>query len=266
VVGKGDARLEVGTAPNFVITLSFGSSPTVKNDPIVTLRYTGADLYMNQPHYPSYKNLDQFIDVEQLKALDGFITERIQQRLAAARDIQFYTGPFVLDADTPTVPGSRMIYLSRSREQDNYYDLDRTEVWEPSEEAAEFAPLMNFIAGLPFKATGRMLIIYDDSGRAVSAHQDHDSPDLCHEFIWFRTNLSKPFYMLNPNTGEKLYVESHAAWFDTVNQFHGADATGGLSFSIRVDGIFSDEFRSQIPFIEGQRAAAPALWASAQIT
>ncbi|HEX8551978.1 MAG TPA: hypothetical protein VF681_10545 [Abditibacteriaceae bacterium] len=216
---------------------------------------------MSQSLYPTYKDLDPFIDVEKLKALDGFITERIQQRLVAARDAQFYTGPFVLDSATPTVPGSRMIYLAQSVKADDYYDLDRTDLWEPTEEAREFAPLMDFIATLPFKATGRMLIIYDDSGRAVSAHQDHNDQDLCHEFIWFRTNLGKPFYMLNPDTGEKLYVASHAAWFDTVNQFHGADATGGFSFSIRVDGKFTDEFRDKIPFPPDNRASAAALWA-----
>lgn len=88
---------------------------------------------------------------------------------------------------------------------------------------------MSFIATLPFEATGRIIIMYDDSGRAVSAHRDHDSVDLCPEFLWFRTNLEKPFYMLNPTTGEKRYVASHAAWFDTVYQYHGADATGALS-------------------------------------
>ena len=216
---------------------------------------------MIEVSYPCYKDLDPFIDVERLRSLDGFLTQRIQARLSSARDIAFYTGPFLLDASAPHVPGSRMVYLSKSREPENYYDLDRTDLWEPSEEAAEFAPLMDFIATLPFKATGRMLIMYDDSGRAVSAHKDHDSQELCHEFIWFRTSLAKPFYMLNPETGEKLYVTSHSAWFDTVNQFHGADANGGLSFSIRVDGVFTDEFRSLIPFPEANRAAAPALWA-----
>jgi hypothetical protein len=213
--------------------------------------------------YPSYKNLDPFIDVEQLKALDEFITERLQQRLAEAQDRQFYTGPFLLDAEAPDRPGSRMVYLSRSREPENYYDLDRTSLWEPTPDAEEFAPLMDFIATLPFAATARMLIMYDGSGRAVSAHKDHDSPELCHEFIWFRTNRRKPFYMLDPETGEKLVVASHAAWFDTVNQFHGADASGGLSFSIRVDGVFSDALRAQIPFPIENRAAAPTLWANA---
>ena len=221
---------------------------------------------MTAAFYPSYKDLDPFMDVERLQSLDGFIAERIEARLAAARDIEFYTGPFLLDDQSPHVPGSRMVYLSRSKVPDDYYNLDRTELWEPSEEAEEFAPLMDFIATLPFKATGRMLIMYDDSGRAVSAHKDHDSQDLCHEFIWFRTNFAKPFYMLNPETGEKLYVASHSAWFDTVNQYHGADANGGLSISIRVDGIFTDEFRRQIPFPAQNRAAAPALWACAGST
>jgi hypothetical protein len=218
---------------------------------------------MSQINYPSYKDIDPFIDVERLKALDGFITERLHRRLSAAQDRQFYTGPFLLDADAPDRPGSRMIELSQSREAENYYDLDRTDIWEPTPDASEFAPLMAFIETLPFEAAGRILIMYDPDGRAVSAHKDHDSIELCHEFIWMRTNLSKPFYMLDPDTGERCYVAGHAAWFDTVNQFHGADASGALSFSIRVDGVFSDDFRQRIPFPEQNRAAAPSIWANA---
>jgi hypothetical protein len=211
--------------------------------------------------YPSYCDLDAYIDVPRLRSLDEYVKERILRRLSAERDLAFYTGPFLLDGETGRLPGSRLIYLSKSRGAENYYDLDRTELWEPGADAEEFSELMRFIDTLPFKARGRMIIMYDDSGRAVTAHRDHDSADLCHEFIWFRTSLDKPFYMLNPVSGERRHVRSHAAWFDTVNQYHGADATGGLSFSIRVDGIFSDEFRSRIPFPRQNRAAAPALWA-----
>ena len=212
--------------------------------------------------YPSYVDLDPFIDVAQLKSLNLYIRERLERRLAGARDLAFYTGPFLLDGRQPHLPGSRLVYLTRSVGPENYYDLDRTDLWAPSEDAEEFAELTAFIATLPFQATGRIIIMYDDSGRAVSAHRDHESADLCHEFIWFRTNFAKPFYMLEPKTGEKLYVASHSAWFDTVNQFHGADAASGLSFSIRVDGRFSDSFRRRIPVPERGRAAAPALWAS----
>jgi hypothetical protein len=219
-----------------------------------------------QALYPSYVDLDPYLDVARLKSLDSYIRDRLQRRMDRARDLQFYTGPFLLDGRSPDRPGPRMVYLahsSRGHGLEAYYDLDDTEVWQPSAEAAEFSELMDFLATLPFAATGRMLIIYDDSGREVPAHRDHDSQELCHEFIWLRTNFDKPFYMLDPATREKRYVSSHSAWFDTVNQFHGADATGGLSFSIRVDGRFSDDFRRAIPFPAAGRSAAPALWAGA---
>ena len=217
-----------------------------------------------RPPYPSYVDLDPFIDVAGLKALDGYVRERLERRIARPEDLRFYTGPFLLKDDTPAVPGAQMVYLSRSSQPEDYYDLDRTDLWQPTEAAEEFAELMAFIDTLPFKARGRMLIIYDPEGRAVSAHRDHDSQDLCHEFIWFRTNLDKPFFMLNPDSGERQDVRGHAAWFDTVNQYHGADATGSLAWSIRVDGIFDDAFRARIPFPNRSRSRSPSIWAAAQ--
>jgi hypothetical protein len=212
--------------------------------------------------YPCYKSFDEFIDVERLKSLDGYIIERIKQHIQAQKDIQFYTGPFRLKDSGPDRPGSRMIYLAQSKVPDNYFDLDKTELWERTPDADEFFWLMDFIGSLPFKATARMLIMYDDVARPVTPHRDHTSTDICHEFIWFRTNMNKPFYMFNHHTGEKKYVESYSAWFDTVNQFHGTDPGEGLTFSIRVDGIFTDEFRKRIPTPASNRASTPALWAS----
>ncbi|HEX9931772.1 MAG TPA: hypothetical protein VGB08_02910 [Allosphingosinicella sp.] len=214
--------------------------------------------------YPSYMDLDPWIDVAWLKSLDGFVTERLMERLDAAGDLAFYTGPFLLSDAAPRLPGSRMVSLTAGGNED-YYALGQADVWRPTAEAKAFAPLMEFIATLPFEATGRMIIMYDFDGRAVPAHRDHESAELCHEFVWFRTNFSKRFYMLNPETGEKRYVSSHSAWFDTVNQYHGADAARGLSFSIRVDGRFSDDFRRQIPDAAANPASAPALWAAAVV-
>lgn len=213
--------------------------------------------------YPCYKSMDEFIDVERLKALDGYISERIERHIRAQSDIKFYTGPYRLKDSAPDRPGSRMIYLAQSNQPDSYFDLDRAEVWQPTEATAEFALLMDFISTLPFKSTGRMLIMYDDMYRPVPAHRDHAETAMCHDFLWFRTNLKKPFYMLNHKTGEKKYVESFSAWFDTVNQFHGSDPCDGLSFSIRVDGRFTDEFKERIPMPEYNLASRPALWACA---
>jgi hypothetical protein len=211
--------------------------------------------------YPSYKSFDEFIDVGALKVLDAYLAERIARHAAAQDDLKFYTGPFKLQASLPDRPGSRMIYLAQSCLPDSYFDLDRTAQWEPAPAAGEFSLLMDFIATLPFKATGRMLIMYDDVERPVPAHRDHTDADTCHEFVWFRSNLNKPFYVLDHRTGVKRYVESYSAWFDTVNQFHGSDAGRGLTFSIRVDGLFTDEFKARIPLPAVNPASTPSLWA-----
>jgi hypothetical protein len=211
--------------------------------------------------YPSYVDLDPFLDVARLRDLDGYIRERLEHRIAAERDRLFYTGPFVLQPDAPTLPGSRMVALTRSERPDDYYDLDRTALWHPTREAEEFGELMDFLASLPFAAIGRVLILYDPKGRAVTAHRDHDSTDVCHEFIWLRTNRDKPFYMLDPATGERRYVEGYAAWFDTVNQYHGADAAPDLAWSLRVDGRFNDALRTVMPQAAANPASRAALWA-----
>ena len=214
------------------------------------------------PVYPSYKSLDEFIDLEALRALDPFLIERIQHHINAEKD-DFFLNQHRLDANTPYQPGVREIWLSRTLPGTpyDYLDLDKPKLWQRTPEADEFAPLMTFIDTLPFKATGRILIIYDNGGNEVPAHRDHLDAETCHEFIWLRTNFDKSLYMLDPETGERLHVDSHSAWFDSVNQFHGADASKGLSFSIRVDGIFSDDFRSKIPFPPTNRSAAPSIWA-----
>ncbi|MBV9214866.1 MAG: hypothetical protein JO053_01720 [Acidobacteria bacterium] len=212
--------------------------------------------------YPSYKSFDDLIDVQRLRSLDGYITQRLRRRLKTDQDMKFYTGPYTLAGTQPGRPGSRMVYLARSSAPDSYFDLDKTELWQPTPDADEFAMLMEFIRTLPFRSTGRILIMYDDVPRSVTPHRDHVETEICHEFLWFRTNLRKPFFMLNPATGEKKYVSTYSAWFDSVNQFHGSDACDGLSFSIRVDGHFTDEFRQMIPRPERNAASTPSYWAA----
>jgi hypothetical protein len=210
--------------------------------------------------YPCYKSFDEFIDVERLKSLNKYLTEKINKRINAELDYRFMN-TFRLNAAAPEMPGQSVVFLSESIRPFYYYDLDKPELWKRTKAAEEFSELMEFIETLPFKATARMIVMYDFVPRAVPAHRDHIESEFCSDFIWFRTNLKKPFYMLNNKTGEKAYVEGYSAWFDSVNQFHGADACEGLSFSMRVDGQFTDEFKKRIPKPAFNQSSAPALWA-----
>ena len=213
--------------------------------------------------YPCYKSLDEFIDVERLTSLDGYITERIRRHISARQD-SYFLNQHRLDPSAPYAPGVREIWLTRTPPGTpyDYLDLDKPGLWSPTEAAEEFSELTDFLATLPFKATGRALVIYDGTGAATPAHRDHLNTDVCHHFVWLRTNRRKPFYVLNHETGEKLYVDSYSAWFDTVNQFHASDGGEGLTFSVRVDGTFTDEFLRLIPKPASNPASTPALWAS----
>lgn len=214
--------------------------------------------------YPSYKSLDGLLDVERLRSLDEVVTATIQKYIETEKG-SYFRNLYRLSADTPYEPGVREVWLSKTSEDApwQYLDMvDKTDLWQVTEAARDFPELMSFIDTLPFERRGRMLIIYDDGGREVPAHRDHMEPEVCNEFIWFRTNLNKPFYMFNPETGEKKFVDSYTCWFDAVNQYHGTDACDALSVSIRVDGVFTDEFRRSIPRPAFNAASMPALWAA----
>src|SRR5687768_10958161 len=124
--------------------------------------------------YPCYKSFDQIIDVETLKALDAELADCIRRYASRVRP-NYFLNEHRLDAQSPHQPGVREIWLSRTKPgvAYDYLDLDKPELWERTRDARDFASLMDFIETLPFKATGRMLIIYDDAGNVVPAHRDH---------------------------------------------------------------------------------------------
>lgn len=220
--------------------------------------------YRMENLYPSYRSFDEFIDIEQLRSLDSYITRKIRRHIHDGTASTFFVNQHVLDATAPYRPGVREIWLKRTLPGTpyDYLDIDRTELWQVTPDATDFTLLMDFIETLPFESTGRILLIYDDSGNSVPAHRDHEQTNLCHDFVWFRTNRRKPFYVLNQHTGERLFIEGYSAWFDTVNQYHGSDAADGLNFSIRVDGHFTNAFKDRIPYGGDNAAATPALWAA----
>ena len=212
--------------------------------------------------YPSFKSFDGLIDLHHLRSLDSYLTQRIRQYISENSG-DYFVNQHTLETDALYKPGVREVWLTRTAPGTpyRYLDIDKTELWHETPAAKDFTLLMNFIKTLPFKSTGRILLIYDDQGNSVPAHRDHESPGICHDFIWFRTNLKKPFYLLDQQTGERRYVEGYTAWFDTVNQYHGSDPAEGLTFSFRVDGHFTDEFKRQIPYDKITPAATPAIWA-----
>ena len=211
--------------------------------------------------FPCYQPLDKYIDVARFQRMCPSIEQEIRNRIDRQGELIFDAGPYRLGDKDPSNASASVIWLTSSSTAKGYFQLDRAELWKPSDESLRFQPLMDFIETLPMKQTARVLLIFETPGHAAAAHRDHCETGVCHEFIWLRSP-SKRFFCLNHRTGERQYIESVSAWFDTVHQYHGTETTDELSFSIRVDGRFSDQLRSHIPKNNFSPASTPSLWAS----
>jgi hypothetical protein len=65
------------------------------------------------------------------------------------------------------------------------------------------------------------------------------------EFVWINPTGKKKFWLLDPDTNEKTYVKSTAAFFNSLD-WHGGDAIPNYTYSLRIDGKFTDQFRQQV--------------------
>lgn len=107
--------------------------------------------------------------------------------------------------------------------------------------------------------------IFSHIGRVIVFHCEHDGIPFEHrdlgghngvwdaqqysphrnEFIHIRPNTMKPFYIWDPETRNKVYLNSRASWWNDQD-WHGGDRVMEQSYSLRIDGKFSDEFRKTL--------------------
>jgi len=69
------------------------------------------------------------------------------------------------------------------------------------------------------------------------------------EFIHIKTDCDRPFYIINPVTKEKTYIETRVAWWDE-RDWHGGEPINRPTYTVRINGRFTDKFKKQLG-IEG---------------
>ncbi len=114
--------------------------------------------------------------------------------------------------------------------------------------AQYFPGLLKFIESLPMKEIGRVSIFLSPSGATGRIHTDgipSQRKRLEHEFIWLSTNLDKKFFIYNSAEKKKDFVSSHSAYFNSMDP-HGSDPMPYQTYSIRVDGFFTDDFSNSL--------------------
>lgn len=100
-----------------------------------------------------------------------------------------------------------------------------------------------------FSHIGRATFFVQDSGGMSFEHFDEcidpEYPELTSEFVHIRQTLDRPFYVRDRETLEKTYINSKVSYWNDQD-FHGGDPVSTPTYSFRIDGVFTNEFRNKI--------------------
>ncbi len=107
--------------------------------------------------------------------------------------------------------------------------------------------------------------IIDQIGRVIFFHMDHNGRAFEHrdldakngilddqqysphknEFIHIRYRTKRGFYIWDPETENKVYVNSNAAFWNDQD-WHGGESSKEIEYGLRIDCKFTDDFRKKI--------------------
>jgi hypothetical protein len=125
-------------------------------------------------------------------------------------------------------------------------------IWTPDAELfPELKIWLEALVGPVFKHLGRIIFFKSEHDCLMPLHRDlilpneHDYFPHRHEFIHVRPNLDKPFYIWDSETDEKILTDKQAIWFNDQD-WHAGGRTNKQSYSLRIDGPFTEEFRAKI--------------------
>lgn len=102
-----------------------------------------------------------------------------------------------------------------------------------------------------FTHLGRIIFFKSEHGVVMPKHRDLILPneteytDHLHEFIHIRSTMNKKFYVWDSATDTHCYISSHACFFNDQD-YHGGEPDNVQTFSLRIDGCFTDEFRKKL--------------------
>lgn len=96
-----------------------------------------------------------------------------------------------------------------------------------------------------FEQWGRVVFWLAERGQSSALHRDYPTDDATEpdEFIWLDLTKTKQFFVSDGVT--KSPITSRAAWFNN-RDWHGSEPATQLTYSLRIDGVFTDRFRKEL--------------------
>jgi hypothetical protein len=147
--------------------------------------------------------------------------------------------------DKKPLKGVDILLTAAKSWHDAWYKLGLGDHWAPTENLKHFPLLQQWISdsGI-FKETGRQIIFIQMQSACTPEHVDENFDNIPEgykkvpEFIW----LTEP-------DGKRLFVNgkqtSNVAWFNSFRP-HYTIPEDGVRWSIRIDGVFTEEFKEKI--------------------
>jgi hypothetical protein len=109
-----------------------------------------------------------------------------------------------------------------------------------------FPYLRQWIARLPcFREVGRIILFLDQPEQSCRIHRDNEGQAHRMEFLWARLALDKRFFVFDEERGHRHYVKGLTGWFNAAD-WHGAEPSVKGTYSLRIDGWFTEEFRRHL--------------------
>jgi len=133
---------------------------------------------------------------------------------------------------------------------------DRTAPRKLTEEAQYFPNVVKWVEDLItlgiFEHIGRVIFFHCEADGIPFEHRDLDAKNGVdvvkphrNEFIHIRPNTKKAFYLWDPESKNKTYLNTRAAWWNDVD-WHGGERIMEQSYSLRIDGKFTEAFRKKL--------------------
>lgn len=141
-----------------------------------------------------------------------------------------------------------------------YVLCDFKDGWRTNSDIISKNPLSNYFSEVMlwinslidqkiFSHIGRATFFVQEAGGVSFEHfdpsVDPEHPEITSEFVYLRQTLDRPFYIRDYETSEKFYIQSKVAYWNDQD-YHGGDPVLLPSYALRIDGVFTEEFKAKI--------------------
>lgn len=105
---------------------------------------------------------------------------------------------------------------------------------------------LDSLIGTVFEQYGRILFFIHEHDCGLLLHRDGlKSVPHKNDFLWINPTALKKFYVYDEDTNTRHDVLSKAAFFNDLDM-HGGDVTSQMTWSLRIDGVFTQQFKEKL--------------------